>query len=92
MDVVQALWHLAGFFAQAVVAGAIAAGLAKLVWRRRLAAVPWWRLALAAAGAMAAVAILGLVAFAQDGRMATYGAMVVAAAVALWWFGLRKAG
>ncbi len=90
MDFAQALWHVAGFFVQSVVAGAIAAGLAKLVWRRRLAFVPWWRLALQAAAAMAAAAVAGGVAFAQDGRMATYAAMVVSAALALWWFGLRK--
>ena len=85
-----AFWHLTGLFVQPVLTGGVAAGLAKLVWRRRLAAMPWWRLAVAASVAMATVAVAGLVLFGQDGRMATYGAMVVAGAVALWWFGLRR--
>ncbi len=92
MDFVQALWHVTGFVAQSVVAGALAAGIAKLIWRRRLAFVPAWRLALQAAAVMALVAVAGLVVFSQDGRMSTYAGMVVAAALALWWFGLRKAG
>jgi hypothetical protein len=38
---------------------------------------------------MAAASALGLVAFEHDGKMATYAAMVVACALALWWRGFR---
>jgi hypothetical protein len=34
-------------------------------------------------------AAAGLIVFGQDGRMATYAAMVVACAVGLWWAGFR---
>ncbi len=67
--------------------GALAAALAKLLWRRELAAVPWRRLATAAAAAAAVVVLLGLVVFGRDGRIATYGGMVLATAGALWWRG-----
>ena len=33
-----------------------------------------------------------LVIFESDGKMATYAAMVVACALALWWVGFRKRG
>lgn len=92
MDLDLAFWHLAGLSVQPVLTGLLATALAKLVWRRRLAAVPWWRLAGAASAAMALVAVAGLVLLEQDGRMATYGAMVVAGVAALWWFGLRRSG
>ena len=39
---------------------------------------------------MAVVLILGLVIFEHDGKMATYTAMVVACALALWWVGFRN--
>ena len=34
--------------------------------------------------------IAGLVVFEHDGKMATYAAMVVACAAALWWAGFRR--
>ena len=45
-----------------------------------------------ASGASALAAVAGLVVFGQDGRMATYAAMVVACAVGLWWAGFRGGG
>jgi hypothetical protein len=70
--------------------GAIAAALAKAVWRRELAAVRWWRLAWPAAVAGAAVTLAGLAWFGYDGRMATYAGMVLACALTLWWRGFRS--
>jgi hypothetical protein len=72
--------------------GLIAAAGAKLVWRRDLAGVAYSRLARWAGGAATAALLAGLVITGRDGRMATYAAMVLACALALWWagFGPRR--
>jgi uncharacterized membrane protein len=80
-------WHVLGFLAPAFGLGGLAAALAKGVFRRELGAVPWRSLAAWASGGALAMLIAGLVFFGRDGRMATYGAMVVACAVTLWWRG-----
>ena len=85
MGPLDALWHVANLFAPALALGALAAGLAKLLWRRQLAAVPWKRLAGPACAACAAVTLAGLALLGRDGRMATYAAMVLACALTLWW-------
>ena len=92
MNPVDAFWHFANFFAPAVVTGFIAAGATKLLWRRELAGIGWGRLGGWASAAMAAVLMLSLVIFGHDGKMATYAAMVVACALALWWVGFRHRG
>jgi hypothetical protein len=90
MGPLDALWHLANFFAPAVGVALFTTLLAKLLWRRDLVAVSWGRL-LAWSGGAAAFALLGgLVAFGRDGRMTTYGALVAAVALALWWVGFVK--
>ena len=85
----DAFWHLTNFFAPAVVLGAIAAALAKLLWWRELGGVSAVRLWAWASGAAAIASAIGLVVFERDGRMATYAGMVLACAVALWWAGFR---
>jgi len=87
MGPLDALGHLANLFVPALALGALAAALAKLLWRRELAGVGWLRLAGSACAACALVTLAGLVLFGRDGKMATYGAMVVACAVMLWWRG-----
>jgi peptidoglycan/LPS O-acetylase OafA/YrhL len=89
LQATDAFWHITNFFAPALVVGGIAAVLARLVWRRELRARSVWRLWAWAGGASALASIAGLVVFEHDGKMATYGAMVVACAAALWWAGLR---
>ena len=79
---IDALNHLLGLFLPAFVVGPLAAALAKAVWRRELRAVRWRRLALWALSASALASIGGLAAFGRDGMMATYGAMVIACALA----------
>jgi len=83
----DAIWHLGNFILPAIGLGVLAASGAKLLWRRELAAVPWQRLARDASLAGALVLLAGLVVFRQDGRMLTYGAMVLACALTLWWRG-----
>jgi membrane-associated PAP2 superfamily phosphatase len=90
MGPLDALWHLLNFAYPAVALGAIAAGLAKLLWRRELAARPWRVLARDTAIACGLVLVAGLVIFGRDGRMATYAAMVAACALTLWWRGFGR--
>ncbi len=89
MNPLDAFWHLANFFAPAVVTGFLAAGATKLLWRRELVSVGWGRLGGWASTAMAIVFVIGLVLFGHDGKMATYAAMIAACAAALWWVGFR---
>jgi len=92
LDVLGGFWHLANFFAPALGMALFATLLAKLLWWRDLRDVPWGRLLVWGAGAAALVCIVGLVVFGRDGKMITYGAMVVACALGLWWvgFGARR--
>lgn len=87
MGPLDALGHLLNLFLPALGLGAMASAAAKLAWRRELAAVSWRRLALPASVACAAVVLAGLVFFGRDGKMATYGGMVLACALTLWWQG-----
>ena len=89
MGPLDALGHLINLLVPAAMLGALAAALAKLLWRRELAAMGWLRLALPA-GAMGMLATLaGLVVFGRDGKMATYAGMVLACTLTLWWQGFR---
>jgi hypothetical protein len=90
LSAIDAAWHLLNLFVPALGLGLMSAAGSKLLWRRELASVPWWRLAAAATGAAAVITLVGLWWFGQDGRMATYAAMVLAAAVALWWRGFIR--
>ncbi len=90
MNPVDAFWHIANFFAPALVVGYLAAGATKLLWRRELGAIGWLRLGVWPSAAMAVVSLLGLVVFEHDGKMLTYGAMVLACATAIWWGGFRN--
>jgi hypothetical protein len=87
MGPMDAFWHVTNLFGPGLMLGALASALAKLLWRKELAAVPWKRLAGPACAACAAVVLAGLVITGRDGRMATYAAMVVACALTLWWQG-----
>lgn len=92
MQAADAFWHLTNFFAPALILGALSAALTKAIWRRELGPGRGWRLWAWASGASALVAIAGLAVFGRDGRMATYAAMVVGCALALWWAGFRGGG
>ena len=84
--------HVLGFLLPALAMGLLTAGLAKLVWRSGLRAVRWLRLAIWSGVAAAAASVVGLVYFGRDGMMATYGAMVLASALALLWAGFGPSG
>jgi hypothetical protein len=87
MGPLDAFWHLSNLFLPALGLGATSAALAKLLWRRELGAVSFRRLAVPACATCAAVVLVGLVLLGRDGKMATYGAMVAACALTLWWRG-----
>lgn len=87
MTLIDAVWHLLNLFAPAALTGLLATGAAKLLWRRELAPLRWHQLAVPAVLACGAATLAGLVVFGQDGRMATYAAMVALCAVTLWWRG-----
>jgi glucose-6-phosphate-specific signal transduction histidine kinase len=84
---IDALIHLVNFFLPAVLVPSLAAALTKLMWRRELKSVAWRRLVLWAAMAAAAALVTGLLLFGRDGKMATYGLMLLTSAVALAWAG-----
>lgn len=90
MGPLDALWHLFNFFAPAIGVALATTLMAKLLWRHELAGASWRRL-LAWSIAAGALALLGgLVVFGRDGRMATYGALVAAIALSLWWAGFVR--
>ncbi len=86
----DALWHALNFLAPALGVAAIAAAVAKLLWRRDLAGVAWLRLTLWGTLGGAAALVGGLVVFGRDGAMASYGALALAIALALWWAGFAR--
>jgi hypothetical protein len=85
MGPLDVVWHLGNLFVPALALAALTAAAAKLLWRRDLAGVAWQRLAGWPALANAATVLAGLAVFGQDGKMATYAAMVLACTVTLWW-------
>jgi hypothetical protein len=91
LQATQAFWHVAGFLAPAVVLGGLSALAVRLIWRRGLAGRSVWRLWAWASGAALIASLAGLMASGRDGSMATYAAMVLACATALWWSGFRSA-
>jgi hypothetical protein len=90
MGPIDAFWHAMNFLLPGLAVAFIGASLAKLLWRRELAAVPWHRLALWASLAGVAALVGGLLLFGRDGKMVTYGAVVLAAAAALWLAGFAR--
>ena len=87
MGPIDALWHLLNFFAPALGVGLLTTLMAKLLWRRGLEGTSFGRLGLWATGGSALALVAGLVVFGRDGKMLTYGAMVLACALGLWWAG-----
>jgi hypothetical protein len=85
MGFFDAIWHLGNLFWPALGLGALAAAAARLLWWRELRGQTWLRLAGPACVANCAVTLAGLVLWGRDGRMATYGAMLLACSISLWW-------
>ena len=90
MGPIDLFWHLCNLFTVSLLFGGLAAAGAKLLWRPALAAVAWLRLAAAVSAAAMIITVAGLLVFGRDGRMATYGLMVVSGAMVLVWVGFRR--
>jgi hypothetical protein len=89
MEPLDAIWHLVNLLAPALGMGVISAAMAKGLWRRQLRPVALRRLALAGTAGAGVALLAGLLWFGRDGKMATYGAMIVCCAAGLWWAGWR---
>lgn len=87
MGPLDALWHLLNLAVPALGVGLLGAWAAKWLWRRELQRSSAWRLGAWAASAGIVASVAGLVVFGRDGRMATYGMLILASAGALWWAG-----
>lgn len=87
MGPVDAFWHLSNLFGPALGMALLAPTLAKLLWRQALRSVRWRSLALGTFVACALVLLAGLLLTGHDGRMSTYAALVLVAALVLWWRG-----
>ena len=84
MDGLQQLWHAANWLLLPFGLAAIHAAVCKLLWRRALAGLPWWRLTAWCTLAALAAQVGGLFWTGHDGAMPTYGAIIVALAVTTW--------
>ncbi len=90
MDLIDLFWHLAGFVAPALCVAPLVVGLAHLLDGKKSPA-PSWRVRLITNFAVClAVLMLGLALTGQDGRMLTYGALVLASATAACWRPARR--
>lgn len=96
MSALHQFWQFLNFVGPALGTGVVAALLSKLLWRRQLGRVSWLRLAAWAVAAGAIASCSGLIVTGHDGMMATYGAMVLCIAAAIWFVGFaplrRQAG
>ena len=90
MGPLDAFWHVLNFIGPALGVALIATALAKLSWRRELAAVSWRRMAGWASCAGILALLAGLMVFGRDGTMLTYAGLVMASALALWWVGFMR--
>lgn len=84
MDALQQLWHLLNLLLPPVGLAALYAAACKVLWRRRLARIGWWRLTAWCALAAEAAHLGGFAWTGRDGAMWTYGAVVVALALTTW--------
>jgi hypothetical protein len=90
LDLLGGLWHVLNFYAAALGLGLVASLAAKLLWSRELGHAAWWRMWVWSSGTAAVIAVAGLVVLGRDGKMLTYGAMVLGCALSLWWAGFVR--
>ena len=89
MNVVDGGLHLANFFAPALGVGLLTATLVKLIWWRDVTA-GWVRLTFTSCCACAVALVFGLVVFGSDGKMVTYGLMLLLCTLSIAWVGFRN--
>lgn len=91
MTLLQGFWHGINFLMPAWAVALLMTGAIKLLWRQEALGRPWWALTLVGAGVGMGALVIGLMVTGQDGRLATYAAMLVAMTLsmgvyALHWF------
>lgn len=90
MTAIDLLWHLGNLLALALGVGLLSAALAKLVWRKALGTVGWWRLAKWAVLTGWLGLLIGLLWTGRDGRMAVHALTLAGIAIGLWWAGFVR--
>lgn len=84
MGPIDLLIHLLNFVAPAVALAVLLAGAGRALLGRESALLGWWFQVAVNAGVGVLVLTGGLWLFGRDGKMATYTALVVAAAASQW--------
>lgn len=87
MTFVDALFHLIEFLLPALGVAALAAAVARLLWRHELRGVGWRQLFGPAALLGGLALAVGLVVLGRDGRVGSYALLVTGCALGLWWRG-----
>ena len=84
MDALDAVFHIAGFGAPALAVALLVALAARVIMPRQVAGRSWWVHAAINLIVGVVVLVAGLWYFGVDGKMATYGALVLAVATCQW--------
>lgn len=88
MGFLDALIHLFNFLLPALAMALLLPSLARLLWWRALKGMAW-TLTLRVALTGMAVLVAGVLIAGRDGAMGTYAALVVSAALVVWWTGFK---
>lgn len=88
MGFLDALIHLFNFLLPALAMALLLPTLARLLWWHTLKGLGWV-LTRRVAFAGVAVLVAGLVIAGRDGAMGTYAALVISAALVVWWTGFK---
>ena len=86
MSVFDLLNHIFNFALPAIAMGVMVPLFSRLIWRKTPLKRPLQSQMLITSLAALAVLLTGLVVFSTDGKMATYGALVMVAALCQWWY------
>lgn len=86
MSFFDLLNHLFNFALPAIALGIMVPLFSHLIWRKSPAKRPLTSQMLITSLAGLAVLFAGLVIFSTDGKMATYGALVITTALCQWWY------
>ena len=86
MSFFDLLNHIFNFALPAIAMGVMVPLFSRLIWRKTPLKRPLQSQMLITSLAALAVLLTGLVVFSTDGKMATYGALVMVAALCQWWY------
>ena len=85
MSLLDLLFHLLNFLAPAVAVGLLVATLAPLLMKKARPHHTWLTQVAINSVACALALLAGLIVFGRDGKMVTYGAMVLVCASSQWY-------